>query len=453
MHMNNTDRLSTKELLKTFLPLSLSDMIMVLAAPLVGVVLSRLPDAKIHLAAQGAAQSMAIILESPIIMILHASNAAAANKRAYKTLGALMWSWSAVITLLYAAIAFTPAYTWVAERAIGLPHEMALAARPAFSVMLLWPASIAIRRYLQGHLIHHRRSREIMFSGFVRLGTLVVMLLAGAHAGLPGATVAGLAYVSSVITEAAAVYYFSRKLRRELSGQPEPESAHTEVPLQFSRLFWWYLPLAGTQVLSWLARPSITAGIARAGVAELSLAAWPVAWSTVSVLANGTRMVQQLTIGQVRDGRSHRVIRRFSLWMGVAFTALLSLVAFTPLSGAYLERVVGLSADLVEVSKPVLALAAVFPVLVAAQNWMQGLLVMSGRTGWVNLGALAGGATTVSAVFAGALLWQLPGAPLAAGASVLGMLVELACLWYFTAPVRKRFDLDLESLGARLLGR
>lgn len=226
-----------------------------------------------------------------------------------------------------------------------------------------------------------------------------------------------------------------------------------DVPVQFSQLFWWYLPLAGTQVLSWLARPSVTAGVARAGLAELSLAAWPVAWATVGVLANGTRMVQQLTIGQVRDGHSYRAIRRFSLWVGVAFSALLSLIAFTPLSGAYLARVIGLPADLVEVSKPVLALAALFPLLVAAQNWMQGLLVMTGRTGWVNLGAFAGGTATVGLVFAGALRWHLPGAPLAAGASVLGLLVEMACLWYFTAPVRKRFELDLESLGQRLLGR
>lgn len=451
--MNNINKLSAKALWKTFLPLSLSDMIMVVAAPLTGMVLSRLPDSKVHLAAQGAAQTMAILLESPIIMMLHAANAAASNKAAYKTLGALMWTWNAVITLLYAVVAFTPVYPWVTEVALGLPHDVALAARPAFGVMLLWPAAIGIRRYLQGQLIHHRRSREIMFAGFVRLGTLVTVLVAGALAGLPGATAAGLAAVASVITEAISNYHFARRLRRELALQPEPETpAHSEVPVKFGRLFWWYLPLAGTQVLVWLARPLITSGIARAGLAALSLAAWPTAWSTVSVLANGTRAIQQLTISQVRDNQSFVAIRRFSLWTGLAFSAALGVLAFTPLADVYLELMFR-SDDLVQVSKPVLALAAIFPLQVTVQNWMQGLLVMSGRTGRVNLGAFAGGVATVGTVFAGALVWDLPGTALAAAASVAGLLVELACLWYFSAPVRHRFELDLESLGQHLIRR
>lgn len=454
MCMNNNAKLATKELLKTFIPLSLSDMIMVLAAPLTGVVLSRLPDARVHLAAQGAAQNMAIILESPIIMMLHASNAAAGSPRAYKALGVLMACWSIAITLLYAAIAFTPAYTWVAETALGLPHEMAAAAKPAFAVMLLWPAAIAIRRYLQGHLIHHRRSRDILFSVLLRLVTFVTVLIGAATAGLPGATAAGLAAVVSAITETGAVYYFSRKLRLALAPQPEvAEPAHSEVPDQFGRLFWWYLPLAGTQLLAWLARPSVTAGVARAGEAEISLAAWPVAWATVSVVANGTRMIQQLTIGMVRDRESFRVIRRFMIWIGIAFSLLLSLIAFTPLSDAYLAYVMGLPADLIAISKPVLAIAAFYPLQVSALNWMQGLLVAAGRTGWVNLCALAGGAATVGLVFAGALIWQLPGAPLAAGASAIGLLVELGCLWYFSSPVRQRLLLDLESLGKKLTAR
>lgn len=422
-------------------------MIMVIASPLIGAVLGRLPDVTVHLAAYGAAQTMAILLESPIIMMLHAGNATARSRTAFSNLGRLMWLFNVAITVLYAAIAFTPAYGWVAQTALGLPPDVAAAARPAFGVLLLWPASIGYRRYWQGLLIRHGRSRWIMLAGFVRLGALTATLFIAAAAGLPGAFVASLALIASVMAEAAAVGLLARSLRRELAelealetlagsaGGPghrgAGDAAHGAVPEGLASLFWWYLPLAGTQVLVWLARPMMTAGIARAGLAELSLAAWPVAWATVGVLSNGTRMVQQLTISLVRDGESDRAIRRFVLQVGLLFTGLLTALAFTPLAPVYLEQAIGLPAELMIVSRPVLMIAAAYPMLVAIQNWLQGLLVKSGRTGRINLAAFMGGVTAVGLVFAGALVWGMPGAPLAAAAAMIGICVEIVALWRF----------------------
>lgn len=438
--------LTYRELLRIFVPLSFSDMIMVLAGPIVGTVLGRLPEPAIQLAAQGVAQNLALLVESPIIAMLNAGTAAAANPAAYRALGRLMWLWSGFITLLFAALAFTPAFGWVASGLLGLPPEIAAASRPAFAVMLLWPAAIGVRRYMQGQLIYHRRSSEIMRAGLIRLVTLVTTLLVGAAAGLPGAVAAGVAAVSSVLAEATAVGFFSRRLRRELaarSAAPEAEVAAAaqtgSVPTALTQLFWWYLPLAGTQVVFWIVRPLLTGGIARAGEAALSLAAWPVAWSTVNMVAIGTRMVQQLTISMVKDPDSFRKVRNFGLMVGLGFTALMGLIGLTPLARGYLGGVVGLSPDLVAISIPVLALGAFLPLQVALQSWMQALLVKSGRTGLINLGALIAGSITIGLTYAGALLFHLPGAALAAGASVIGHGVELGFLWLVTAPARGRY--------------
>lgn len=440
--------LTYRELLRIFIPLSLSDMIMVLAGPLIGTVLGRLPDAKIQLAAQGVAQNLALLVESPIISMLNAGTAAAANLAAYRALGRLMWLWNGFITLIFAALAFTPAFDWVASSLLGLPPEIAEASRPAFAVMLLWPAAIGVRRYMQGQLIYHRRSPEIMKAGLVRLTTLVAALLTGAAAGLPGAVAAGVAAVASVLAEAGAVYYFARRLRRELalSAVAPPRPAPTQadgIPTGLTQMFWWYLPLAGTQVVFWIVRPLLTGGIARAEEATLSLAAWPVAWSTVNMIAIGTRMIQQLTLSIVKDAESFRRVRNFGLMVGLTFTGIMGLVAATPLSGLYLRGIVGLTPDLVAISVPVLALGAFLPLQVAFQNWMQALLVKSGRTGMINLGALIAGTVTLSLTYSGALLTDLPGAALAAGASVIGHSLELGFLWLVTRPTRERYQREL----------
>lgn len=450
--------LTYRGLVRFFLPLSLSDMIMVLSGPLISAFLGRLPDAKVQIAAFGVAQTVAILLESPIIMILQAATASAGNPAAYRTLGKLMWLWNGTLTLLYALVAFTPAYDWVANVALGLPPEVAAAARPALGVMLLWPAAIGYRRYMQGQLIYHRRSQAILYSGLFRLFSLSATLVAAAPSVLfpglpvllPGAVVAGLALQASVIGEAVAVAWFNGRLRRELQAsrsEAAPREGQARVPAEFAGLFWWYLPLAGTQVLVWLARPLLTGGIARAGLAALSLAAWPAVWSTVSMVANGTRMVQQMTISLVRDPDSARRLRRFTWGVGVAFSLALALLAFTPLATLYLEDILALPADVAAVALPVLALAAIYPLQVALQNWMQGLLVQSGRTGLVNAAAFAGGSAAVLLVYTGALLWQLPGAALAAAASILGLSLELGLLWNFSRPARQRFEPARERAG------
>lgn len=443
--MNNTTTskqpLTIGGLLQIFLPLSLSDMIMIVAVPLISAVLSRLPDVRIHLAAYGAAQNLALVLESPIIMILHASTLAASSPQAYRTLGRLTWLLNGLLTLLYALAAFTPAYTWVANVALGLPPEVAAAARPAFAALLLWPAAIGVRRYLQGKLIHHRRSRDIMLAGFVRLGTLLSVMLLAAWAGLPGALVAGLGLVASVIGEALATAFFYRRLTRQLAATAGPanERSVETVPSRLLPLLWWYLPLALTQLLVWLVRPATTAGIARAHLATLALAAWPVAWSVSNLLGNGTRMIQQLTISLVKDAASARLLRRFTWLVGFAFSVALALIAFTPLADFFLRTALGLPPELVGISRPVLAITAFYPVEVALFNWLQGLMVQTGRTGLVNAAAFVGGVVTVALIFAGALLTQWPGTLLAAVASMIGMALEAACLWLILRQAGQRW--------------
>jgi progressive ankylosis protein len=438
--MNNTthesNNLSYSGLLRLFLPLSLSDIILVVSGPLIAAILGRLPDVRVQLAALGVAQSLELLTEAPITMMLHAGTALAGNPTAYRTLGRLQWLWSGLITLGYALAAFTPLYWTVTRVLMGLPAGIAEAARPAFAVMMFSAAAVGHRRYMQGQLIYHKRSRDIMIAGLFRLATLTVTLLVGARSGLSGAVVAGIALFASVTAEAVAVTWFSRRVRRILAAQPPAPrpSQPGSIPTKFRGLFQWYLPLVGTQVLVVVISPMLTAGISRAGLAAVSLAAWPVAWSTVKILSNGTRMVQQLTITLVRDEQSRRMMRNFSLGIGCAFSGLLALLAFSPLAPLYLERVIGLRGDLVAITRPVLMLAAVYPLQVAMQNWMQGLLVRTGRTGSVNLAATVGGCTTMGLMFAGALLWQLPGAPLAAAASLVGNGVEILCLWRFSEP-------------------
>ena len=113
---------------------------------------------------------------------------------------------------------------------LGLSEDVATAARPAMQLLLLWPAAIGLRRFLQGVLIRHGYTRHITWGTMFRLATLTVTMAVGVwFGGLPGAALGGLAMVLSVIIEAVVIAWWAQTDRAYpylwQSGIPRSEPA------------------------------------------------------------------------------------------------------------------------------------------------------------------------------------------------------------------------------------
>lgn len=418
-------------LLRQFIPLSLSDLIMVLAGPIIIAGLARLPGQEVHLAAYGVAESVAILLESPIIMLLHASTALSDDETAFRSLRRFMVRANVGLTALYALLAFTPLYDVIFRVWLGQPPAVADAARPAFQVMLLWPAAIGWRRFYQGMLIAQRRSSQVAAASVFRLLSLALTVVAGVALRLPGSLVACLALAVSVVVEAVAVTAFALPvLRRHTWGTPDPSRPQTVGAAAL-----WYLPLALTAVLIWVSKPAISGGLARAGEPSLSLAAWPAVWTAISLVSNAIRMVQQLIITQATSPTNYRLLKRFTLWAGVLASGVMAVISFSPAGGLLLTQVTGLSGRLAEIAVPALRVGILYPLGVAAQNHLQGLLIRTGRTRAVNLGALVGSGVLFATMLAGVSAGWL-GTVVGATATMAGQLVEVLVLYRLTAPER-----------------
>ena len=93
--------------------------------PLLAAVVGRLPDEAIHLAAYGGiAFPIALVVEAPIIMLLAASTALCKDWERYLFVRRFM-AWSVVVlTVLHAAIAFTPLYDLVAGDLLAAAPEV-----------------------------------------------------------------------------------------------------------------------------------------------------------------------------------------------------------------------------------------------------------------------------------------------------------------------------------------
>lgn len=413
------------QLWQQFIPLSLSDVTMALGDPLTTTTLAHLPDSRTNIAAVGVAKAIAIFCESPIIMLLHASNALAPTRSSRQALWKFVLIASGLMSFLLALITIPAIFAIVGEKWLGVSPSLSNTVRSVLMIVILWPLAIGWRRYFQGLLIHSGQSYAVAQAGVVRLLIVGIILAGGFILKTNGAIVAGLSLVWGVIAEAVAVTYLAKKLGA--TTLPEVISV-PELPQDLAGVWKFYAPLGGTMMLVWGARAALVGIVARANDGEIALAAWPAAWGLVLVIANSTRMVQQIIIRN-RKLLPDRLLITFAITVGMVCSLILLLVSGTPLSENAISWFIGNDQELIARVRPVLLICAVIPLLVSIQNAMQGFLVSEGRTWGVNQAAWVGAIVMLGAAYLGVKLGQ-NGAVAAAIGMSLGGMMEIGYLFY-----------------------
>ncbi len=410
---------------KQFIPLSLSDVSMALGDPLTTTTLAHLPSARTNIAAVGVAKAIAIFCESPIIMLLHTSNALAPTQLSRRALWKFTLIASGAMSLLLAMIAIPPIFAIVGERWLGISPNLSDTVRSVMTIVILWPFAIGWRRYFQGLLIHAGQSNAVAQAGIIRLLVVGGILALGFKLQVSGAILAAMSLVLGVIAEAIAATYLAQKLGATIL----PELISTpELPQDLAGVWKFYAPLGGSMMLVWGARAALVGIVARANDGTIALAAWPAAWGLVLVIANSTRMVQQIIIRN-RKLVSDRILILFAITVGIFSSAILLLVSATPMSETAIGWFIGDDRELIFRVRPVLLICAIMPLLVALQNATQGFLVSEGRNWSINYATWIGSIAMLGTAYFGVQLgWD--GAISAAVGMTLGAMAEISCLGY-----------------------
>src|SRR5690554_5974944 len=128
--MANNTTLRQRDILWFWLPLFASWLLMTAEGPTVSAAINRLPDEIIMLAAQGIVVSLAVTIESPIINLLSTATALVRDRDSYLLVRKFTIHWALGLTVLAAAIAFTPLFDLVVRRWMGTPPEIAHWVKP-----------------------------------------------------------------------------------------------------------------------------------------------------------------------------------------------------------------------------------------------------------------------------------------------------------------------------------
>jgi hypothetical protein len=399
-HETSPHALSPDRIARFWLPLEATWLMMAAEGPFLAAVIARLPAPKENLAAFAVASALAWIVESPIIMMLSASNALVRDGVAYRKLRRFSFALNAVVTVVMIALITPPVFDFVARRVIGLSANVAGLAGRSMIFLVLWPAAIGFRRFYQGILIRNGRPQAVTWGTVIRLMTMAATgLLTALVFRLPGASVGAAALGVGVLAEGAASWAMARSTVRGLQRMTNEECAFGRDLTQ-AKVVRFYAPLALTSFLSFFINPLTTFFLARGRSPLESLAVLPVVVGLAFVFRTAGIAMQEVVIALVGDaGENRRVLARFSLRVGAASTAALAAVLFTPLAKVWYRTVSGLSPDLAMFALLPGALLVLLPFLESVLSYYRGVLVKCHRTAPISI-AVAIQLAVTAAVFA-----------------------------------------------------
>jgi hypothetical protein len=437
-----TAPLDTRRVLRTWWPLAASWLFMSAELPLLSGVVARMPEPAINLAAYGGVVfPLALIIESPVIMLLAASTALSRDTSSYRKVWRYMMAMGAALTALQLVVVLTPLYYWVASGLLGAPAVILEPARIGLLIMTPWTWSIAYRRFNQGVLIRYGRSRTVGVGTAIRLGSVTAMLALGYRLGWAGIVVATAAVAVGVFAEAVYIGWIGRPVvAGPLAASPRVEPVLTRHA--FSR---FYVPLMLTSLLVLIAGPIGSAALSRMPNALASLAVWPVVSGLLFMLRSAGMAFNEVVVALVDEPGATGVLRRFAwlLMLGVTFATLA--FAATPLSLFWFGRLTGLEPALAELARTGMWLALPLAALTVLHSWYQGVLVNTRRTRGI-VEAVALYLVVIAALLGlGVATANIVGLYVGLGAMTVAAAAQAAWLWHRSRSALAALDAVAES--------
>jgi hypothetical protein len=353
--------------------------------PFLAAVIARLADPKFNLAAYGVAYSFAVLLEAPIIMIMSAATALVHDRDSFLKLRNYTYALNAAITGLMLVFLIPPVFHQITGELIGLPPGLERLTFTSVWLLLPWPAAIGFRRFYQGILIRSNLTRRVAYGTVVRLTSMVAIAVAGAFlTSLPGAAVGGLALSAGVTAEALACRLMAAGAMRKLHAVTCPPEKRR--PLTYRSITRFYYPLALTSILSLGIHPMTTFFLGHSRMPLESLAVLPVVNSLVFIFRSMGLSFQEVVIALLNGNwKAYPRLRDFAILLGVAVTAGLAVVAFTPVSALWFSSVSGLTPELSRFAVTPTRILVLIPAMTVLLAFQRALMVISDHTSPVTI--------------------------------------------------------------------
>ena len=373
-----TAPLTSHRIFHTWWPLAASWLLMGIELPAISAVIARLENPTINLAAYGGIVfPLALIIESPIIMLLAASTALSKDWASFAKIHRFMMIAGASLTILHVLIAFTPLYYVIVEKFFGAPQEIIEPARVGLMIMTPWTWAIAYRRFHQGMLIRFGHPKSVSTGSLIRLcADLIVLGIGYAIYDISGIVVATSAVVAGVVCEAVYVGIIARPvIRDELKPAPA-----VQPPLTWKAFFAFYNPLVLTSLLSLIVQPIGAAALSRMPQPIESLATWAVLTGLVFMVRSAGIAYNEVVVALLDEFQAAKQLWKFAVYLILITTCVWVLIMATPISRFWFQTISALPINLALLAQVGIWITLPMPALAVLQSWYQGAILHSHKT-------------------------------------------------------------------------
>lgn len=402
-------KLSYWQVFRLWWPLAFSWLLIAIDLPLANLVVARMDEPEINLAAFGSLVfPLTLLIESPIFMLTAAATVLVRNKESYARLARFSHTLSLLLCLIQFSVVVSPAYYFLCDTLLNADPRVSAAARPAmgFFSIVIW--IVGYRRFLQGVLIREGFSRYIGLSTVYRLMASSSSLFIGYYFSLTsGVILASVAICIGVVVELFYVRHYTLRYAKPLLVAAKSKN---EIP-SVRDILDYYVPLALTSMLTLLANPIATAAMFRMPQPLYSVSAWPVVSGFFFVFQSFGIAYREVVLAYSEECDAGRVLRNSAGILAISVSCIL--VLFFAAGGNYIWfiQIAGLSDDL-----GLFALAAawcgiLYPTLAVYRSWYYGGILVSGQTKLVTYSIVVFLVVQLTLLVLGILFQIIPGLP------------------------------------------
>ena len=219
-------------------------------------------------------------------------------------------------------------------------------------------------------------------------------------------------------------------------------SEQNQRSVDFISLLRFFIPLAIVPLMIASIHSVTNAGLARMPAPEVTLAVFGVVKGITNAVKSPDLMITQMAVSLVDDGRSFRLLVRFSLMLGAVLLIILALMGYTPLGGWLLKNVIGLTDETeIAFAYTALRITCFLPVSEILRNSFHGVLIGLKQTSIMPVAttirlaliiafiAFAIATRAVSGMFVGGFTWT-------AGIGVEGIVLLIYITIRFGSPLK-----------------
>lgn len=388
------EKLTYKYILLFWIPLAATWFMMSIENPFLTAIIARMPEPKYNLAAYGVAFSFAILIESPVIMMMSASTALVKDFKSYLKLKKFTYILNFILTGVMLLILIPPIYDFLAIDLVSLPQPVADLTYIAMIILVPWPGSIGYRRFYQGILINSNQTRKVAYGTIIRLVSMsATAFILFFFFEFDGIIVGSSALSAGVVMEALSSKFMAKGILEKYKSLNTPESED----LKFGDIFNFYYPLALTSVIALGVHPMVTFFLGQSRMALESFAVLPVINGFVFIFRGVGLSFQEVGIAllDTKDkSRNFKMLKNFTIIGGIAVVLVLGIIAISPLANLWFEKVAGLPPDLSEFANLPLIIMILMPGLTFLISFQRAILVNAKHTKPITIATI----TEVSAI-------------------------------------------------------